>query len=259
MTTSILRVENISISFGGLKALSDVDLQIGKGEIVGLIGPNGSGKTTLLNVISGIYTPEAGTIYLGDIEINGFPPHARARMGIGRTFQIQNLFSNMTVLENVMTGLHKDTQAGIFGSAFRLRRVKVEEKEAKWKALEALKFFGLEDKANRMVTELSVGEQRMVEIARVLATSHMALLLDEPAAGLSPAKVTELERLLRKMRDESGVSILLVGHELPFVLSISERITVFNYGRVISEGKPEEIKRDPAVMEAYLGKEGSYA
>lgn len=256
---SLLRVENVSISFGGLKALADINLQTKKGEIVGIIGPNGSGKSTLLNVISGIYVPDAGRVYLENKEINGFPPHMRAQMGIGRTFQIQNLFLNMTVLENVLTGLHKDIRTGLFGAAFRLKRVKEEEGLAQQKALEALKFFGLQDMADRMITDLSSIEQRLVEIARVLATEHSVILLDEPAAALSPAMVIELGNVLRKVRDERGVSILLVEHVISLVLAVSEKITVLNFGKVIAEGKPEEIKRDPVVLEAYLGKEGGYA
>jgi len=255
----ILKVNNVSISFGGLRAVSDVNLQLGKGEIVGLIGPNGSGKTTLLNIISGIYTPDAGAICLGNEEITALPPHARAAKGIGRTFQIQNLFFAMTVLENVMIGLHKDMQTGVFSAAFRLGRVKTEEMIAKEKALEALKFFGLQKMADRMITDLSSIEQRMVEIARVLVTDHSVILLDEPAAALSPATVIQLGSLLKKIRDEKGASIILVEHVVSLVLDVSERITVLNFGRVIAEGKPEEIKRDPAVLEAYLGKEGSYA
>ncbi|MGA2956385.1 MAG: ABC transporter ATP-binding protein [Thermodesulfobacteriota bacterium] len=255
----ILKVNNISISFGGLRALTEVNLELSKGDIVGLIGPNGSGKTTLLNVISGIYAPEIGTIHLQDKEITLLPPHARAAKGIGRTFQIQHLFSNMTVLENVMTGLHKDIRTGVFGAAFRFKRVRAEERIAKEKALEALKFFRLQEMANRMITDLSSIEQRMVEIARALATNHKIILLDEPAAALSPAMVIELGTLLKRIRDEKGVSIILVEHVISLVLTVSDKITVLNFGRVIAEGKPDKIRRDPAVLEAYLGKEGGYA
>lgn len=255
----VLAVEDLGINFGGLRALSEVNLKVGQGEIMGLIGPNGSGKTTLLNVISGIYAPENGTIRLEGEEIISWPAHIRAARGIGRTFQIQRLFSNMTVLENVMTGLHKDTKTGIFGAAFRARRVRVDEQAAREKALAALEFFGLQDMAGRMITDLSSIEQRIVEIARVLCTDHKVILLDEPAAALSPAMVSELGRLLEKIRDEKGVSMILVEHVISLVLAVSETITVLNFGRVIAQGKPEEIRKDPAVLEAYLGKEGDHA
>jgi branched-chain amino acid transport system ATP-binding protein len=254
-----LKVDNVSISFGGLKALSNVNLQLKRGEITGLIGPNGSGKSTLLNVISGVYKPNSGTIYLNDKEITTLPAYVRSANGIGRTFQFRHVFSNMTVLENVMTGLHKDTQTGFFSEAFRLKSARAEEKIAKARAFEALKFFGLQEKADRMITDLASIEQRMVELARVLVADHSVLLLDEPAAGLSSAMLIELDGLLKRIRDEKGVSILLVEHILSLVLAVSERITVINFGCVIAEGEPAEIRRNPVVLEAYLGREGGYA
>lgn len=255
----ILRLNDISISFGGLKALSNVNLQLKKGEIKGLIGPNGSGKSTLLNVISGIYRPDAGDVFLEEEKITHSPPHKRVAKGIGRTFQHRQTFSHMTVLENVMTGLHKNIKTGLIGEAFRVKQSKEKEKIVKKKSLEALKFFGMQDKANRLVIDVASVEQRMVEIARVLVADHKILLLDEPAAGLSPAMVTELDGLLKKIRDEKGVSILLVEHVIALVLAVSESVTVLNFGSVIAEGKPEDTKKNPTVLEAYLGEKESYA
>lgn len=256
---AILKVDDISISFGGLSALSNINLQLRIGEIMGLIGPNGSGKSTLLNVISGIYKPDTGNVNLNGDDITALPSHLRANRGIGRTFQVQHLFSNMTVLENVITGLHKDFQIGFFSTAFRVKRAKATENAAKGKAFEALKFFGLEDRADRMISELSSIEQRLVEIARALVADHDVILLDEPAAGLSPAMVKEMDEVLRRIKKERKVSILLVEHILPLVMSVSDWITVLNFGQKIADGTPEDIKRNPIVLDVYLGKEGGYA
>jgi branched-chain amino acid transport system ATP-binding protein len=250
-----LVTRDVAIAFGGVHALDGVDLELAAGEIRGIIGPNGAGKTTLLNVISGLNRPQRGEITLDGRSIVGLKPSRIAALGLARTFQTTQLFRGMTVLENVMTGLHGRLRAGVVGAALGLSRLHREEADAARRAHAILDFVGMAQFSERLATELSFGQQRVVEIARALVNEPSVLLLDEPAVGLSLNRVTEVDALLRKIRDERGVTIVLIEHVIRLVMDVSDRITVLNYGRKLAEGTPEEIRRSPAVIEAYLGSE----
>ncbi|MFK5951673.1 MAG: ABC transporter ATP-binding protein [Desulfobacterium sp.] len=255
----ILEVKNMTMDFGGLRAIDDLNLFIDKGEIVALIGPNGAGKTTFFNCITGIYTPTSGDVLINpkgkQERINGLNTNVVTRKGLARTFQNIRLFTSMTVLENVMVGCHAVTKAGVIGAIFRGKTTQAEEKFIVEKSYEILKKIGLEKYVDELAINLPYGAQRLLEIARAIATDPFLLLLDEPAAGMNPQETSELDELILKIRDEEGISILLIEHDMKLVMSLSERIYVVDYGKKIGEGVPEEIRNNPMVIKAYLGEE----
>ena len=256
----ILEVSNLTMDFGGLRALDDIDLYVAKGEIVALIGPNGAGKTTFFNCITGIYEPTKGEMLLqsprqGKVRLNGLKPNRVTERGMARTFQNIRLFQNMTVLENVMIGRHCRMKAGIPGAILRNRATVQEERQVVFDAYRFLKKMGLEKFVNEYAKNLPYGAQRRLEISRAMATEPVLLLLDEPAAGMNAQETRELDKLIVRIRDEEGVSILLIEHDMKLVMSLSDRIYVVDYGKKIAEGTPGEIKANPAVIKAYLGEE----
>ncbi|WP_302737793.1 ABC transporter ATP-binding protein [uncultured Desulfovibrio sp.] len=256
--TPVLEVSGLSQDFGGLRALSDLDLHVDANEIVALIGPNGAGKTTFFNCVTGIYTPTEGKMYLYDADgekhlLNGKKPHKITAMGMARTFQNIRLFSDMTVLENVMVGRHCRTRAGIWGALSRNGRTRREEQESIDISYALLESLHLQDLWNERARNLAYGAQRRLEIARALATEPRMLLLDEPAAGMNPQETRELEILVRGIRDARNLSILLIEHDMSMVMSLSDRIYVMEYGSCIASGKPGEVRANPRVIKAYLG------
>jgi branched-chain amino acid transport system ATP-binding protein len=256
---TVLAVNNLTKAFGGLKAVSGVNLEINQRELVGLIGPNGAGKTTIFNLLTGVYDPTEGEIVFVGKNTRNKKPFEVNQMGMARTFQNIRLFSDMTVLENVMVAYHSHAKHSVLSSIFRLPSFFKGEEEMKVKAIEFLKIFKLDDKKDEVAKNLPYGEQRRLEIARALAAQPQLLLLDEPAAGMNPNETKELMEMIRWIRDQFNLTILLIEHDMGLVMGVCERIYVLDYGQVIAQGTPEEIKNNPKVIEAYLGEEVTHA
>ena len=254
----VIRVDDVTLRFGGVTSLSGVTLAAPRGKVMAVIGPNGAGKTSLFNCLTGVYVPQEGAITLrsadgSEARLNGRKPHAVTRLGLGRTFQNIRLFNALTALENIKVGADSRGKAGPISVMLGLPRMRREERAATARALELLDFVGLAGRHDAVASSLSYGEQRRLEMARALATDPQVLLLDEPAAGTNPAEKLDLAKLIARINAELGISILLIEHDMKLVMSVASYVVVLNFGKVIAAGSPEEIQRNPAVIEAYLG------
>ena len=253
MSDYVLEAKKLGIDFGGLTAVNNFDIQIGKNDIYGLIGPNGAGKTTVFNLLTKVYTPTRGSIILNGVDTKDMTTIDVNKAGIARTFQNIRLFSNMTVEENVLIGLHNSITYSTLEGVFKFPRYLKQEKKMHQKAIDLLKIFNLEEFADTNASSLPYGAQRRLEIARALATNPCLLLLDEPAAGMNPTETEELMNTIRFIRDKFNIAILLIEHDMKLVMGVCEKITVLNFGQVLTSGSPDDVKNNPEVIKAYLG------
>ena len=255
MSKTVLKIENLGISFGGLKAVQDLNLEIKEKQLYGLVGPNGAGKTTVFNMLTGVYRPTTGNFYLDGENLTGKAQDVINQQGIARTFQNIRLFNNMTVIRNVMVGLHNrpEFKCGVLASIFRLPSYYKTEKAMREKAKEILRIVGLEEERNNLSCNLPYGKQRKLEIARALATDPKLLCLDEPAAGMNPNETADLMDIIKFIRDEFNVTILLIEHDMKFVSGLCDEVTVLNFGTVLAQGNTRDALNDPEVIKAYIG------